>query len=170
MLETERLIIRPLTYPQLVKYIKADGSLELELNLNNTTRTISSELKEALEETILPNVSDKSKDYLYNTIWTLISKSANKMVGDLCIVGEPNEFGEIEIGYGTYDEFRGNGFMTEAVCGLINWASSQPKVTSIVASTEKNNIASFTILQKNSFVKISETEDLFNWKLILKES
>jgi ribosomal-protein-alanine N-acetyltransferase len=29
----------------------------------------------------------------------------NKMVGDLVIVGEPNADGEIEIGYGTYDEF-----------------------------------------------------------------
>jgi ribosomal-protein-alanine N-acetyltransferase len=50
MIETERLIIKPLTYDQLVKYIKCDNSLEEELNLNETSRKISPELKEALEQ------------------------------------------------------------------------------------------------------------------------
>lgn len=65
------------------------------------------ELKEALEQTILPNVADHTKNYLYSTLWTAISKAENKMIGDLCIVGEPNAAGEIEIGYGTYVEFQG---------------------------------------------------------------
>ena len=89
------------------------------------------------------------------------------MVGDIWIVGEPNSNGEIEIGYGTYDEFQKQGFMTEAVSGIITWAKSQPKVFSIIASTEKNNIGSFTILLKNNFLKIGETETLFHWQLRL---
>ena len=168
MIETERLILKPLTYEQLVKYIKADNSLEAELNLNETSRTISPELKEAFEQTILPNVADTTKDYLYSTLWTVILKTDNKMVADICIVGEPNESGEIEIGYGTYDEFQKNGYMTEAVGEMIIWAKSQPKVSSITASTEKENIGSYTILLKNNFIKISETDTLFNWKLGLK--
>ena len=51
MVETKRLTLKPLTYKQLVKYIENDNSLEEELKLNKTTRTISSELKEALEKT-----------------------------------------------------------------------------------------------------------------------
>jgi ribosomal-protein-alanine N-acetyltransferase len=105
MIETDRLVLRPLTYEQLIKYTKCDNSLEEELNLNESSRTISPELKEAFEQTILPNVADKSKNYLYSTLWTAISKAENKMVGDLCIYGEPNTDGEIEIGYGTYEEF-----------------------------------------------------------------
>ncbi|MEN2401622.1 GNAT family N-acetyltransferase [Flavobacterium sp. MC2016-06] len=169
MIETERLILRPLNYEQLVKYTKCDNSLEEELNLNTTSRKISPELKEAFEQTILPNVADTTKNYLYSTLWTAISKVDNKMVGDICIVGEPNSDGEIEIGYGTYEEFQKKGFMTEAVAGLITWAKSQPKVFSIIASTEKENIASFKILLKNNFLKIEETKTLFNWKLKLKE-
>lgn len=168
MIETERLILKPLNYDQLVKYIKADNSLEIELNLHETSRTIFPELKEAFEQTILPNVADSTKDYLYSTLWTVISKEANKMVGDICIIGEPNSDGEIEIGYGTYEEFRKKGFMTEAVKGMITWAKSQPKIFSLIASTEKGNIGSFTILLKNNFLKIGETETLFNWKLKIK--
>jgi ribosomal-protein-alanine N-acetyltransferase len=169
MIETDRLILKPLTYEQLIKYIKCDNSLETELNLNEVSRTISPELKEAFEQTILPNVADKTKNYLYSTLWTAISKTKNKMVGDLLIIGEPNEDGEIEIGYGTYDEFRNNGFMTEIVSGIIAWTKTQPIVKSIIASTDKTNTASFKVLEKNSFIKIGETETLFNWKLELNK-
>jgi len=48
MIETERIILKPLTYNQLEKYAKEDHSLEKELNINATSRTISAELKEAL--------------------------------------------------------------------------------------------------------------------------
>lgn len=168
MIETHRLILHPLNYNQLEKYILADNSLEKELNLNSTVRTISPELKEALEQTIIPNVEKAGKNYLYVTLWTIISKDEEKMVGDLCIAGEPNAHGEIEIGYGTYEAFQNKGYMTEAVGGMINWAKKQQKVGAIIASTNKDNPASFKVLIKNNFVKTSETKNLYNWKLVLK--
>ena len=90
MIETKRLLIKPLSYYQIRKYLKNDNSLETELNLDRSSRSISEELKEALENTILPNVADTSKNYLFSTLWTLILKEQNKMVGDLCFYGEPN--------------------------------------------------------------------------------
>jgi ribosomal-protein-alanine N-acetyltransferase len=168
MIETKRLIIKPLTYEQLIKYIKCDNSLEVELKLYETSRTISPELKEAFEQTILPNVADKSKNYLYSTLWTAISKIDNKMVGDLVFVGEPNADGEIEIGYGTYDEFQNKGFMTELLGGMKEWAKTQPEIKAILASTAKTNPASFKVLEKNNFIKIEETEIVFNWKTKIK--
>ena len=169
MIETKRLILKPLNYEQLIQYIKCDNSLETALKLNKTSRTISPELKDALEQTILPNMADKSKNYLYSTLWTAISKAENKMIGDFCIVGEPNAKGEIEIGYGTYEEFQNRGFMTEIVSGIIEWAKTQPKVKSLMAFTEKANRASFRVLEKNMFQKIEETETLYNWQLKLED-
>jgi [ribosomal protein S5]-alanine N-acetyltransferase len=156
-----------LTYNQLVKYTKCDNSLEEELKLNETSRTISPELKEAFEQTILPNVANHPDTYLFHTLWTVISKNENKMVGDMCIVGEPNAEGEIEIGYGTYDEFQNKGIMTETVGRMIEWFKTEPIVKSIIASTEKSNSASFKVLEKNNFIKISETETLLNWQLMM---
>ncbi len=54
----------PLTYSQLVKYGMGDNLLEEELNLQPSYRLISPELKEALENTILPNMADAGKNYL----------------------------------------------------------------------------------------------------------
>ena len=98
---------------------------------------------------------------------TITTKEENKMIGDVCIVGEPNAKGEIEIGYGTYDEFQNRGFMTEIVSGIIEWAKTQPTVKSLIASTEKANTASFRVLEKNMFQKTDETETLYNWRLKL---
>jgi RimJ/RimL family protein N-acetyltransferase len=170
MVETERLIMKPLTHGQLIKYIRLDGSLEKELNLNETIRTISPELKEALEATILPNVADRDKNYLFSTLWTLISKKERKMVGDLCFVGEPDANGEVEIGYGTNEEFRKMGYMTEAVGGMIKWAQKQPDIRSIIASTGKTNIDSFSVLERNNFIKSGETETLYHWRLKIKKA
>jgi len=153
MIETKRLILKPLSYNQLLKYLKNDNSLEAELNLNETSRVISAELMEPLKNTILPNVADTTKNYLFSTLWTLILKEQNKMVGDLCFYGEPNEAGEIEIGYGTYEDSRGNGYMKEAVGAIIAWATSQPGVKSIIASTNRTNKASYSLLEKNNFIK-----------------
>jgi [ribosomal protein S5]-alanine N-acetyltransferase len=167
MIETERLILKPLTYEQLLKYIKADNSLETELNLSKAHRIIQPDLLEALEESILPRVENENSNYLFSTLWTLILKEKNQMIGDLCFMGEPNLDGELEIGYGTYGEFQRKGYMTEAVGGIIQWATKQPKVSAVLASTEKVNTASYNVLLKNNFTKIDEDGMLFFWKLKL---
>ena len=73
MIETKRLIIKPLTYEQLLQYARNDQSLETELLLHKSSRSISTALKEALQETIIPAVANKSTNYLYHTLWTAIS-------------------------------------------------------------------------------------------------
>lgn len=168
MIESERLILKPLTYGQLVKYINNDNSLERELKLNPTSKIISTDLKEALEQTILPNVADTGKNHLFSTLWTIILKSERRMVGDICFVGEPDSNGEIEIGYGTYDDFRGKGYMKEAVGCIIEWVKMQENVKSIFAQTAKDNPASFAVLEKNNFEKVGESDSVFNWRLVVK--
>jgi RimJ/RimL family protein N-acetyltransferase len=59
--------------------------------------------------------------------------------------------------------------MTEIVLGMIAWLRSRAEVKSILASTDKTNVASFRVLEKNDFIKIGETEKLFNWKLEMKK-
>ncbi|MGC3978490.1 MAG: GNAT family N-acetyltransferase [Paludibacteraceae bacterium] len=167
MITTKRLGILPLSYEQLMKYTRCDSSLDTELNLQQTYRIISEELREALEYTILPNVADKNKNYLFSTIWIAFSYSENKPVGDFCWYGEPNEKGEIEIGYGIYQEFEGQGYMTEIVKGAIEWAKTYKYIKAIKATTTKINIPSFKVLERNGFLITEETEELFYWRLKL---
>lgn len=165
MIASENLILKPLTHGQLIKYIANDNSLERELKLNPTVKIISPELREALAETILPNVADSGKNHLFSTLWGVILKAESRMVGDVCFVGEPAADGEIEIGYGTYENYRGKGYMTEAVACMIDWAKRQDNVKSIFAQTAKDNPASWRILEKNHFAKVDEDGNLLSWRL-----
>jgi ribosomal-protein-alanine N-acetyltransferase len=167
MITSQRLILKPLSDQQLVKYIANDNSLERELKLNPTTKVISPALKEALEETILPNVRSAGKDHLFCTLWTIILKEESRMVGDICFVGLPDENGEIEIGYGTYEDFRGQGYMTEAVACLLDWIKIHQHIKVVFAQTSKDNPASFKVLEKNGFVKVGEFNGVFDWKLAM---
>jgi ribosomal-protein-alanine N-acetyltransferase len=56
-------------------------------------------------------------------------------------------------------------YMVEAVGGMVGWAKTQAQVNTIIASTDKTNVASYTILQKNGFVKTGENDSLFHWRL-----
>ncbi len=165
MIETSRLHIRPLSYEQLLKYIQNDQSLESELQLNDSTRSISPELKEALEQTILPNVARPGHNYLYSTLWTIIDLAKNQMVADLCFVGEPDSNGQIGIGFGTYEQHQGQGYMSEAVGGMVEWAKAQLEVKCIYAETAEDNFASMSVLQKNGFVQLNKVDGMCSWRL-----
>lgn len=167
-LETERLIIIPLFYDQLIKYLRNDNSLEEDLKISKSPRKIPANVKDFIENTLLFNASKKKSNFLYITFWTIISKVENKMVGDLCFKGEPNKAGEIEIGYGIYPQFQNKGYMTEAIGAMIKWASAQPKVKTILAETSPNNFASIKALERNNFTKYKEEDANIWWKLALK--
>jgi RimJ/RimL family protein N-acetyltransferase len=164
IIETPRLRIIPLTHSQLIKYSRCDNSLEAELGVLPHPRSLSPELKDALEYVFIPNTVDPNTNYLFYTLWTAIAKDENVLIGDLCFVGEPNDRGEVEIGYGTHPDFQGRGYMTELVGGIIAWAAKQPNIKTIVASTEKANPASHQVLIKNLFEQCGEKGTMLNWR------
>lgn len=164
ILQTDRLIIKPLRYEQLLCYVRPDNSLEDSLGLFPYPRTLPEELKEALEALILPQVATAGDNYLYATLWTMIDRKKSTMVGDLCFKGTPNEHGEIEIGYGTYADFQGRGFMTEAVGAMAAWALEQPSVRAILAETDADNIPSHRTLAKNGFTVFRQIENMIWWR------
>ncbi|RZK51999.1 MAG: N-acetyltransferase [Pedobacter sp.] len=166
MISTQNLILKPLSAKQLAKYVANNGSLENELKLNQTEKTITTAIKESIEDTILPNFSDSGKNHLFSTLWVIILKKESRMVGDICFVGEPDADGEVELGYLTYEAYRNKGFMTEATACILEWAKRQDFVKSVFAQTAKSNPASYKILEKNNFVKVGEDDELYNWRLV----
>jgi RimJ/RimL family protein N-acetyltransferase len=166
LIRTERLLIQPLNYLQLLKYILNDFSLEHELNIEPVKRNLSVALQDALEITILPAAKAAGSAYMFSTLWTIILEDENKMVGDICLIPNQNNLSEIEIGYGTYDAYQGRGIMSEAVGGMIKWLKQQPAITSIIATTNQDNLASFKILARNGFTRGAEINSIIHWILV----
>lgn len=84
-------------------------------------------------------------------IWMIELKNGTH-IGELCFKGL-NKDGSAEIGYGISDEYQGNGYATEAVSAVVNWALRQSGVESITAETQAENIASVRVLEKCGFIR-----------------
>lgn len=165
MTETTRLKIIPLTYNQLVLYLSAEDKYEIAHGLAITGRVVSPEVKEMVERFTLPRMKMTSEDnYLFYTFWIVVDKTSEIIVAELGFKGIPNNKGEIEIGYGTMPEQQGNGYMTEAVAGMIQWAAGRVDVGYVLAETDENNHASIRIVQKNGFVQFARKGEMLWWK------
>ena len=74
--------------------------------------------------------------------------------------GVPDSNGEVEIGYGIDPQFQRQGYMTEAVKAMIQWAFSEPAcrvITAILSAPD--NIASHRVLEKSGFHRVYSGED-----------
>jgi len=168
MIETERLIIKPLTCDELIKQIDSPDELAEDLGLTPSKALIDQETKEAIISDLLPNITDSNKDPLFYTMWIMIEKSKKAIIGGICFHGEPDANGEVEIGYGTDDEHRNKGYMVETIAGLINWIRNNKRVRVITAETDSSNIPSIRVLEKNGFSVFRQNEKII-LKLVLKE-
>lgn len=164
MIETTRLLIKPLTAEELKNHIDSPDAFAGELGLIPSQSLIDHETREAILNDLLPNITDPAKDPDFYTMWILIEKSKKAIIGGICFHGEPNEKGEAEIGYGTDSEYRNKGYMTESISAFIHWIRENKNVASITAETEDTNISSIKVLEKNGFKLIEQN----NTSVILK--
>jgi ribosomal-protein-alanine N-acetyltransferase len=168
MLETPRLEILPLSYNQLVLYLSAEDKFEKEHGLTVNGRVVSSEVRDMVEHFTLPRMKlANDNDYLFYTFWLVIEKTTDTIVAELGFKGIPNNKGEIEIGYGTMPDQQGKGYMTEAVAGMIQWATGREDVEYILAETDENNHASIRVVQKNGFVQFARKGEMLWWRRLI---
>jgi len=167
ILKTKRLTIIPLDEYNLRLLIEDWQKMESSLGVEMTGFKLEKEIAIAMKE-CLQAVIDDSKNYLWCTNWVIILKEENRIIGGACFKGKPDEWGNVEIGYGINEEYRNKGYATEAVNQLIRWALIENNVQAIIAETDKDNIPSWRVLEKNGMKKFKETEKSIWWKLVKK--
>ena len=82
-------------------------------------------------------------------IWMIELKDRTH-IGELCFKGLSAD-GIAEIGYGFSEEYQNNGYATEAVKAVLEWAFSHKEVATIEAETDSDNTASKRVLEKCGF-------------------
>ena len=154
-LESERLMIVPLTLPLLEKLLIGTTELEKELKLSPSGLELDLHTQEAMR--YLYRLAGETPDsYPWITNWQIIEKARNLSVGSACFMNVPNEKGEVEIGYGIHPQFQNRGYMTEALRTICEWGLRQDGVHVIRAESEPDNIASRRVLAKCGFVAEDE--------------
>ncbi|WP_295068412.1 GNAT family N-acetyltransferase [Ruminococcus sp.] len=82
-------------------------------------------------------------------IWMIELKDGTH-IGELCFKGLSAD-GIAEIGYGISEAYQNNGYATEAVKAVLEWAFAHLEVTAIEAEIDSDNTASKRVLEKYGF-------------------
>lgn len=147
MLETDRLILRPLekgdvddilpyhSDPESIRYIPWDKR-DRDFVVDRLTRAITYlGIKEGQPGLLL----------------AIEEKSSGKVIGQLnsAMIDVPNR--TADMGYISNPAYRGRGFVNEALTALISYLFSQENVHRIVADVDIRNVDSIKVIEKLGF-------------------
>ena len=90
--------------------------------------------------------------------WKMTLKKDDTYIGNLSFKG-PAQDNVVEIGYGILPDQEGEGYTTEAVQAMTQWAFGNGDVVFIEAETEPENRAAQRMLEKCGFVPDGEGQE-----------
>jgi [ribosomal protein S5]-alanine N-acetyltransferase len=102
----------------------------------------------------------------------VIHKLERLAIGQMGFKGQPDTDGSVEIGYNVSPTHHNQGYATEAVGALVNWALESGFARRVTAETLASNLASNRVLEKLGLVQFGtrfdaeEGGDLILWERI----
>ena len=120
-------------------------------------KTENEDLRQAYDE-MLSGCEANPEQRIWYAPWKISLKKEDTYIGDIGFKGL-QENHAVEIGYGILKEYEGQGFATEAVKALTEWAFANEEVYFVEAETAPENMASQKVLEKNGFSADGEGEE-----------
>lgn len=133
MIETKRLKIYAASQEEMEQFIESQ---------------INDVLKAAYTE-MLNGCLNNPNQWEWYAIWMIELKDGTH-IGELCFKGLDSN-GIAEIGYGISEKYQNNGYASEVVKAVLEWAFNNSNVTAIEAETDYKNAASKRVLEKCGF-------------------
>lgn len=160
---TERLELLPLTPLQLGMWVENLTALAEDLHVTYEAEPMKGFFPQVVRGQQRSAEADP-ENYLWYTFWFLIRKCDRTVIGSVVFKTVPNQNGEVELGYGLGNAFEHEGYMTEAVKALCDWALKQDAVKAVVAETDLTGVASQRLLERCGFEKTDQGETIW-WRL-----
>jgi RimJ/RimL family protein N-acetyltransferase len=92
-------------------------------------------------------------------VFALVREEDGRAVGGIGFHGCPDEEGRVEIGYDLVEGARGQGYATEAVTALTEWALARADVDVVLATIEHDNAASQRVVARAGFTRATVEEE-----------
>ena len=163
---SERLELIPLNSTQLKLYLEQPDRLELELNMPVSRSIVTDRVRRAIRTKLARMEKLDGTKRLWLTYWLLVVRDIHFGAGLVGFKGPPSQNGEVEIGYGIDADYQRQGYMTEAVKRMMNWAFEEKACKSIVAiAVLKSNIASQRVLEKVGMTVYEESEEFLSYRI-----
>lgn len=90
--------------------------------------------------------------------WGIVNNLNNKIVGT-CGYYRGFDKGAGELGFVLLPQYRGQGFMTEALLSAIKFGDNKMKLKRIWAVTHKHNKEAVKLLERLNFIKVSDLDN-----------
>ncbi len=163
-IEAPRLRLVPLSERQLGLCLHNLPAFEQDLGFPFARDVVDTSVLRALGMKLKKMALADPSTHLWYTYWLIVVRAENVGAGLVGFKGYPNEGGSTEIGYGISPRFQNQGYMTEAVRGLVDWAFSHPFCQTVTATTVKNP-ASNRLLEKLGAELVEQSRDTSSWKI-----
>jgi len=153
-LSTDRLIIRDPLSTDLDDWHRILSDSDTMYYLQDIMTNTLEESKQNLDDAIAESQSHNREKYFF----TIVAKESNAYVGSVgYTVTEATPVGKlVHVGYFMFPEFRGKGYMTEALREVIRFAFEDNDVFRISTGCLSENNASERVMQKCGFIMEAE--------------
>ncbi|MFA5649287.1 MAG: GNAT family N-acetyltransferase, partial [Bacteroidales bacterium] len=94
---------------------------------------------------------NKSPEYLFHTLWTIIDPELKSIVGLFTFNGKPNVQGEVEVFFSIESPYRRKGYGYEAMRGILKWAAEKDLFKTVLIESDFDNKAAMASLNKLGF-------------------
>ena len=143
-IETERLVLKKLVQADKERLVSLIGDFMVSKTLSNVPYPYT--LHDA----------DEWLEIVDNEEFNLNIFLNNDLIGGVGLTPTEDDF--YELGYWLGVEYWGQGYATESVRGLLNYAKSNMPCEKFKANVYKENVASAKVLEKNGFKRVGDEE------------
>ncbi|MCL2201022.1 MAG: GNAT family N-acetyltransferase [Oscillospiraceae bacterium] len=154
ILNTQRLRLRQLTAPDAPNLFRLRSSEEYckftRMNKYTSMEQIADYIKRM----------DDSYNENTSIVWTITLSSDDNHMGGVCLFNYSSDGKRAEIGYDLIPEFRGKGFVTEALNAVALYGFNEMGFDVIFADIVSENVKSANVLDKSGFSKIRSRLEL----------
>ena len=148
-IKTKRLLLTPLNEKELAQRIAEEPDELVRSAYNEMRRCVFAYPDQAL----------------WHTYWRITLRETKQTVGYFGFLGEPKDQ-TVELGFDLPEEFRGEGYASEATKALCDWAFLKENVYFIRVMTAQENTVSGQMLRELKFYRIeSPIEGREYWEL-----
>lgn len=91
--------------------------------------------------------------------YAIVRASDRRALGAIGFHAAPDAGGRVEIGYDLVEGARGNGYATEALRALADWAFARPETGVLRAVVDHGNDPSHGVITRAGFTKVAEDAD-----------
>jgi RimJ/RimL family protein N-acetyltransferase len=97
--------------------------------------------------------------------YQVVRRADGNVIGDVGFMGPPDATGAVHVGCAITEDARCQGYATEALTAVLEWAREQSGLTCVLADTTRSNVASQRLLERAGLHRVGEDGELIYYML-----